>query len=292
LGTHLHNFGARIKHQPLLANERSKKAVDRLILVLLPALIGLSLMSPAVKIPQQIYESYRDAVVQIGVGPNFSGNGFIVSSDGTIVTANHVVTTRESGFKQYAEGLRVRVEINGAVTMYPAILIDAPVADEQTNFDSARLKIEAKNLPHVSLGDWNEAEIGGEVTVLTSFPTTGVLMLQGPVSGKSANPLFSSPVNTIYFQCPVRNGFSGSPLFSSKGNVVGIVDTKVFGTTPALEELRQKWEKTRQSGGGVSIMGIDAAQNSLELIDNLNQNLISGLGSAVDIGYIKKRLSN
>jgi S1-C subfamily serine protease len=94
------------------------------------------------------------------------------------------------------------------------------------------------------------------------------------------------PVDTLLFQAPIRNGFSGSPIFDSSGRVIGIEDTKVFGISPALGALRDKWAATL-SGGSVRIMGIDIAGSFTETINNLDQNLISGLGSGVAIHYAR-----
>jgi S1-C subfamily serine protease len=114
-------------------------------------------------------------------------------------------------------------------------------------------------------------------------------MLQGTVSAKAAAQTSFGPnlVNTILFQAPIRNGFSGSPIFSRRGHVIGIQDTKVFGISPGLDKLRTKWTASRSSGA-VLIMGIDVGGNFLEMINNLDQNLISGLGSGVDITYAKE----
>jgi hypothetical protein len=108
--------------------------------------------------------------------------------------------------------------------------------------------------------------------------------------GSALTPLGPKPVDTILFQSPVRNGFSGSPIFDSKGRVVGIEDTKVFGISSTLDSLRTKWKEV--SKGGTTIVGGGSSaslpDSFVELIDNLDQNLISGLGSGVDIGYAKR----
>jgi len=242
---------------------------------------------------KEIYGANRDAVVEIGIGNNFVGDGFIVSADGLIVTANHVVTTRESRFREYASNLLVRIVRNGEAKIYPASPIEPQVSDAQVNFDSARLKIEATGLPHVSLGNWNEIEIGSQVTLIAAFPGPEILILQCPVSGKAvaATDLGPKPVSTIWFQCPVRNGFSGAPIFSSKGHVVGIVTTKVFGISPALDTLRTQWAATR-SKGSIRAFGIDLSESFLDVINSLDLNLISGLGSGVDIEYSKQKEGN
>ena len=138
------------------------------------------------------------------------------------------------------------------------------------------------------MGDWKDVDIEDDIFIIP-HPDVGTMLLRGIVSGKGPartdfGPL---PVNMILFQCPVRNGFSGAPIFSPSGLVIGIVDTKVFGIAPALDELRTAWLSS-QSHGRVAIMGIDVGGSFIELINNLDQNLISGLGSGVDISYAKR----
>jgi S1-C subfamily serine protease len=238
---------------------------------------------------KEVYRVNCNAVVQIYVNDNFSGTGFIVSADGIVMTANHVVTTRESRFRQYASNIKVAVIRSGQVSPYPARPVNAAISEDQVNYDSAVLKIDASNLPHVVLGEWGEIDVGDSLTIIASFPQLGCIMLEGTVSNRSLalNGLGPKPVKTAIFQSPVRGGFSGSPIFSSKGHVVGIEDTKVFGISPALDDLRSKWMATR-SHGSVQIMGIDVSGSFLELINNLDQNLISGLGSGVAIEYAKE----
>jgi S1-C subfamily serine protease len=235
---------------------------------------------------REIFEANRSAIVQIGQGHMFSGNGFLVSSDGVILTANHVVTIPESQRKQYATNLVVIV--NGKP--YPAKPIETTVSDSMANFDFAFLKIEASNLPHLTLGSWDEAEVGDTITIIPSWPGMGALLLEGTVSSRADQPTFlgPKPVRTMIFQAPIRKGFSGSPIFSKQGHVIGIVDTLVFGISPALDELRTKWIASR-TRFDTTFGGVDVAGSFLELMNNLDQNLISGLGSGVDIGYAKEQ---
>lgn len=235
---------------------------------------------------KEIYRANCKAVVQIYVNGNFSGNGFIASADGIVMTANHVATTRESGFRQYAGDIRVLV--NGNTTPYQATPLSAQVSDDQVNYDSAILKITASQLPHVTLGKWDEIDVSDLLTIMPSWPDIGCILLEGTVANRGSfqTPLGPKPVNTILFQSPVRNGFSGAPIFSPTGHVVGIVDTKVFGISPALDFLRNRWAS---APGGIIFMGINIGGSFLELINNLDQNLISGLGSGVAIEYAKKQ---
>lgn len=243
-----------------------------------------------------IYQRNREAVVQINVGQSFSGDGFLVSNDGIVATANHVVTTRDSHFREYYSGLTVVVFTGNTFKAYSAVPILSPISADQANYDFAFLKITGSDFKHVTLGDWNQIDIGSQLVIIPSFPNRGPsMMLEGTVSAKSQglNPdLGPKPFNTFLFQCPVRKGFSGAPIFDSKGTVVGIVDTEVFGISPALDEQRKKWEAIKNPSAPVRTTvhfgQADLGDSMLGLINDLDQNLISGLGSGIDISYAKK----
>lgn len=238
---------------------------------------------------KQIFRAYRLAVVRI-VRPNAFGVGFITSSDGTIVTANHVVSTESSGYRDFSKSIKVLVtSASGKTTAYrPLPLPQSP--ERRVNFDTAVLRIPARGLPHVELGDADTTAVGDDIAIIPAFPGLGTMLLEGTVSGKSLvvyRSLGPLPMKVIFFQSPVRNGFSGSPLFNSHGQVVGIVDTKVFGITPALESARKQIEAGERSGR-VILTGVDPLAIEMALIQGLDQGMISGLGSAVDIDYAKE----
>src|SRR5579862_2986512 len=212
---------------------------------------------------KEIFGTNCKAVVQIYVGGQFSGVGFIISKDGVITTANHVVTTRDSSFRQY--GSPIQVVIEGHSVPFNASPVSPSISDDQVNFDAASIKINVpSDLPYVSLGSWNEVDIGDRLTILPTWPGIGCIALEGVVA-KSASvtmPLGPKPVSTIFFQSPVRNGFSGSPIFSPRGHVVGIVDTKIYGISVALDQLRKQWSATQAS---ISIGGADIGASVREL---------------------------
>jgi S1-C subfamily serine protease len=203
-----------------------------------------------------------------------------------------VVATRASHFREYSSNLTVVVFNGSAFKIYPAVPVLSPISADQANYDYAFLKIAGTDFVHVNLGDWDQIDIGSSLVIITSFPNIGPsMMLEGTVSGKTKGintDLGPKPFDTFIFQCPIRKGFSGAPIFSSKGTVVGIVDTEVFGISPALGELRTKWapgpDKPNLDMGGTSLGGSLA-----EIINNLDQNLISGLGSGVAINYAKEQ---
>lgn len=251
--------------------------MNRALVLLVMWIVPFSVNAKDVLTRKEVYRANCKAIVQIYVDGNFSGVGFITSNDGVVMTANHVVTTRESGFRQYA--CDIKVLVNGNPIPYQATPVTAQVYDDQANYDSAILKIAASQLPHVILGKWDEIDIGDPLIIMPSWPNIGCIPLEGTVANRGSlqTVLGPKPVNTILFQSPVRNGFSGAPIFSSTGHVVGIVDTKVFGISEALDSLRNRWTATHAQGSA-AIMGIDLSASFLELINNLDQNLISGVG--------------
>lgn len=256
--------------------------------ILAVALVFLPVFTQAQNVltRKEIYRINCKAVVQIQTEEGF-GVGFVVSPDGLIMTANHVVTTKTSDFRQYASD--IKIALFGRPTPYPATPIATTVSDDQANYDSAIVKIRARGLPHVTLGDWATVNVGDPLTILPSFPGFGCILLEGSVAAKGPAQTYMGPksVNTIIFQSPVRNGFSGSPIFDSRGLVIGIEDTKVFGISPALDQERGQWKAA--GNAGLSIDGTSLNQTLVDLTNNLDQNLISGLGSGVAINYAKEQ---
>lgn len=251
-----------------------------LLLVVVPVYVSATELSP-----KDILAKNKDAVVQVFVNGIFSGTGFIISKDGLIVTANHVVTTSASEHSDLFSKITVTITRDHRDHYARAAF---PVTPQSKIHDVAVLKIEAADLPFVTLGDWNAVEDADPITVISSLLGYGShLITTGIVSGKGEGLLPDKPagIRTILFQAPIRNGFSGSPLFNSNGQVIGIVTTKVFGVTPHLDTIGQK---ARVQKGQSAVSGIDIGGTVGELVDTLHFQLISGLGSAVDINYVKE----
>ena len=207
----------------------------------------------------QVYAQNVDSVVAIstsiisttpfGTSEGASaGSGFILSSDGYIVTNHHVVSGAS----------KVSVVTHDG-TEYPATV----VGSDSTN-DLAVLKVEAENLPAATLGSSSNLIIGDMVVAIGNpLGELTSTMTVGYVSGKNREIVTDNTViDMIQTDAAINPGNSGGPLFNMKGEVIGITTAKYSGTTSS----------------GASIEGIGFA---IPIDDVLT--IISDL---VDFGYV------
>ncbi|MDR3018239.1 MAG: Do family serine endopeptidase [Delftia acidovorans] len=134
------------------------------------------------------------------------GSGFIVSSDGLILTNAHVVR----GAKEVTVKLTDRREFSAKVLG----------ADPKT--DVAVLRIEAKNLPTVSLGKTADLRVGDWVLAIGSPFGFESSVTAGVVSAKGRTLPDDSFVPFLQTDVAINPGNSGGPLFNARGEVVGI----------------------------------------------------------------------
>ena len=134
------------------------------------------------------------------------GSGFIVSADGIVLTNAHVVKDANEVTVKLTDRREFRAKVLGS--------------DAKT--DVAVLKIEAKNLPVVTLGNTKDLRVGEWVLAIGSpfgFENT---VTAGVVSAKGRSLPDDSSVPFIQTDVAVNPGNSGGPLFNGRGEVVGI----------------------------------------------------------------------
>ena len=136
------------------------------------------------------------------------GSGVIVSADGYILTANHVV----------AEADEVKVSIGDSKKEYTAKIIGK---DRAT--DIAVLKIQAAGLPAVTLADSDQLEIGDVVLALGNPFGIGQTVTMGIVSATGRSGLgFNGYEDFIQTDAAINPGNSGGALMDAEGRLVGI----------------------------------------------------------------------
>jgi serine protease Do len=134
------------------------------------------------------------------------GSGFIIHPDGTIMTNAHVV----SGASEVTVRLTDRREYT------------AKVIGVDTKSDIAIIKINAKDLPTVKLGDSHQLKVGEWVLAIGAPFGFENSATAGIVSAKGRTLPDSGYVPFIQTDVPINPGNSGGPLFNMEGQVVGI----------------------------------------------------------------------
>ena len=181
---------------------------------------GKSAMSEA-----EIYAASVNSVVSINVtgtsGTNIfgqavqtasSGSGFVLTSDGYIVTNYHVIEGGQTV----------------TVTLYNGDTYDARIIGGDKDYDIAVIKIEAADLQAVTLGDSNDLNVGDHVVAIGNpLGELTFSMSEGIASSVDrAINVDGTPFNMIQVTCAINPGNSGGPLFNQYGEVVGIVSAK------------------------------------------------------------------
>jgi serine protease Do len=192
----------------------------------LPAVVNISttqiVNNPMVGQEQQMPEFFRQYFGNMPrtLRQHSLGSGFIIRSDGYIVTNNHVV--------DHATEIKVKLSDGRE---FPAKIVGR---DSKT--DIALVRVNATGLPTLPLGDSKELQIGQPVMAignpfgLTGTVTTGIVSAEGRVIGEGPYD------NFIQTDASINPGNSGGPLVNQAGQVVGI-NTAIYS----------------QSGGSVGI---------------------------------------
>ena len=175
--------------------------------------------------PADLYEQNVNSTVGItisgetssryGYGYTYqaSGSGFIITSDGYILTNYHVI----NGSKTVT------------VATYDHNTYDAKVIGYDASNDIAVIKIDAENLKPVTLGDSDTLRVGESVYAIgnplgeLTFSLTG-----GIVSALSRNVQTEAgtTMSLIQTDCAINSGNSGGALFNTRGEVIGITNAK------------------------------------------------------------------
>jgi len=140
------------------------------------------------------------------------GSGFLISADGQIVTAAHVV--------QVADEVSVRFVTGDVVT--------ARVLASDPSADLALIKVDAvpAGIKPVVLGDSNTTRVGEEVFVIGAPYGIGHSLTAGHVSGRrTPSQLFGGfeQVELLQTDAAINQGNSGGPMFNMQGEAIGIV---------------------------------------------------------------------
>ena len=142
-----------------------------------------------------------------------SGSGFIISSDGYILTNFHVIEDSDSI----------------SVSMYNGNSYDATLIGYDESNDIAVLKIDAEGLAPVILGDSNNLNVGDSVVAIGNpLGELTFTLTSGAISAKDREVTFSNntTMNLLQTDCAINSGNSGGALFNLYGEVIGVTNAK------------------------------------------------------------------
>ena len=176
---------------------------------------------------KEIAAMNQDSIVEIEIetqGRSFfygnytttgSGSGIIITQDGYILTNNHVVKA--------ATKIKIRLH-NG--TEY-----DATVVGNDLKNDIAIIKIDAKDLKPVTIGDSSKLSVGDTAVVIGNpLGQLGGTVTNGIISAVEREMnIDGKEMNLIQTNAAINPGNSGGGLFNSNGELVGIVVAKSSG---------------------------------------------------------------
>lgn len=187
----VHNNGPVGGFPGMEGDEQMQEFFKRFGIPLMPGMPGMPGQGGA---PQPDYKSQS------------LGSGFIISSDGYVLTNAHVINEADEVIVKLADKREFKAKIIGA--------------DKRT--DVALLKIDATGLPKVIIGDSAKLKVGEWVAAIGSPFGLENTMTAGIVSAKGRALPQENFVPFIQTDVAINPGNSGGPLFNLAGEVVGI----------------------------------------------------------------------
>lgn len=220
------------------------------------------------------------------------GSGVIVTSDGYIITNNHVI--------EGVDEILVRMENE----KHSELVAKVVGADPAT--DLAVLKVEAKGLPVATLGDSSQTEVGDIVLAVGNPFAVGQTVTMGIISAKgrqTPDQSLGDYQDFIQTDASINPGNSGGALVDAEGRVIAI-NTAIYGpgnigigfaipVNMARDVMTQIINTGKVSRG---MLGVEFQDVNLELSEQLKLGVTEGVlisrvlqGSAAEDAKLKRR---
>lgn len=216
---------------------------------------GAAILPNGMSIPKLV-QKVLPSIVSIDVKGSQGedeGTGMIISSNGLVVTNNHVIANA-------IDGGTITVTRSGSTKSLPATLVGTNPVD-----DVALIRINnARDLPTVTFGNSNALETGDAVVAIgnalglaagTPTVTQGIVSALGRTVTASDESATETLNNMIQTDAAINPGNSGGPLLDSSGDVIGM-NTAVAGTL-------SDGESTQNIGFAIPVSTIESLLPSL-----------------------------
>lgn len=203
------------------------------------------------------------------------GSGFVIDPNGYILTNAHVVADASDVLVKFTDKREFKAKVIGV--------------DPRT--DVALIKVDAKNLPVVRIGDPNKLKVGEWVAAIGAPFGLENTVTAGIVSAKSRSLPDGSYVPFIQTDVAINPGNSGGPLFTLNGDVVGI-NSQIYSRTGGYMGLSfsipidvamkvakdlQQYGKVERGRIGVSIQSVNPALAKSFGLDKVQGALVASV---------------
>ncbi len=162
----------------------------------------------------QIIQDQSESIVYIAAGSpetgyTSTGSGFVVDSRGVIATSFHVISSATQATVKLKDGRVFNVD---------------SVAGYDFWRDVCLLRIDAKNLRSVQLGNSDNVRLGEQIIVIGNPMGLEHTIAKGLVTSIRE----SAYIKQIQIDAPISPGSSGSPVFNMRGQVIGVVASSMI----------------------------------------------------------------
>jgi S1-C subfamily serine protease len=141
------------------------------------------------------------------------GSGVLISNDGKILTAAHVVQTADVASVEFSDGQQIMARVIGS--------------DVQSDVALLQLKEIPKGITPATLGDSDKMAVGDQIFVIGAPYGISQTLSVGHLSGRHRLNTNNQGPSLEFLQtdAAINTGNSGGPMFDMQGNVVGIVSS-------------------------------------------------------------------
>ena len=141
------------------------------------------------------------------------GSGVLISNDGKVLTAAHVVQTADVASVEFSDGQAIMARVIGS--------------DVQSDVALLQLKEMPKGVTPATLGDSDKMEVGDQVFVIGAPYGISQTLSVGHLSGRHRLNTNNQSTSVEFLQtdAAINTGNSGGPMFDMQGNVIGIVSS-------------------------------------------------------------------
>ena len=241
--------------------------------------IKLTSVSPSIERPPgsvaDIAQRVLPSVVSIsarGVRGGGSGTGFVIDSNGFILTNDHVISDAA------VDGGRIDVQLNDGTTL------KATIIGRDSAYDLAVLKIDRSGLTALTFGDSDEVAVGDAVIAigsplgLSGTVTLGIVSAKDRAVTAGEDAGDNSYINAIQTDAAINPGNSGGPLVNSAGAVIGV--------NSAIATLGSSFLSSQSGSIGLGFaIPINQARKTAEQLIKTGKATYPVVGISVDMQY-------